>query len=359
MVLRGRFPVVALAAFGVLGSSACASSSSFVTRDEYVALQERVEEVERTNGRLRIQLRDAEDKIYLLEDRVESARINALRTPGVWVDPRQRAVQRPPSGTQTPITSAPSPVYRSPVTQAGPPPNAHIDPLAPPSDLPVVSAAPAAPAVSGSGEQVADGGYEVEEAVIDMARYEERFGGEPGGARPTVSSSASPASAPVAVRTAQPPVDVGGHRLPVSSDSENRVVRAEQASEPVEGRTSREVYEAAIEQFNRAEYPDALASLDSFMGMNPAVDYMDNALFWTGECYYGLGQYAQALSYFQRVVSEFPNGNKVPDSMLKIALTHERLSDPNAAREALQRVVDVYPTTPAAERAAERLRALQ
>lgn len=357
MVLRGRFSVVALAAFGVLGSSACASSASFVTRDEYVALQERVEDVERTNGRLRIQLRDAEDKIYLLEDRVESARINALRTPGVWVDPRQRAVQRPPAGTQTPITSAPSPVFRSPVTQAGPPPNPHIDPLAPPSDLPVVSAAPAVAAATRAETSAPDEGYEVEEAVIDMARYEERFGGEPGGARPASSSSRS--SATVATRTAVPPVDVGGHRLPVSGDSDNRVVRAEPADPVEEGRSSREVYEAAIEQFNRAEYPAALASLDSFMGMNPAVDYMDNALFWTGECYYGLGQYAQALSYFQRVVSEFPNGNKVPDSMLKIALTHERLDDPNAAREALQRVVDVYPTTPAAERAAERLRALQ
>lgn len=359
MLLRRRPLVVAFGLAALSGTGACASQAQYVTHDQYSELQSRVEEVERANGRLRIQLRDAEDKIYLLEDRVESARINAARTTAVWIDPRERAV-RP--GTQAPVTSSASPVYRSPVTQVGPPPNAHIDPLAPPRDLPVVSAGGVAPAAA----VPASAAPAEEEVVIDMAAYHERFGDEPGGDRAGSSSSSSSsttsgggASGSTPTRRPQPPVDVGAHRLPVAAaePTGNRVVAP--SEQDIERLSPRQVYERAIEEFNDARYEEAIGSLNEFLGMGPAVDYMDNALFWMGECYYGLGQYGQALGYFQRVVSEYPNGNKVPDSMLKIALTQERLEDPTAARDALQRVVDVYPTTPAAQRAAERLRALQ
>jgi tol-pal system protein YbgF len=99
--------------------------------------------------------------------------------------------------------------------------------------------------------------------------------------------------------------------------------------------------------------------LSAFVATAPEADYMDNALFWMGECHYGMGDYPQALSYFQRVVSEYPDGNKVVDSLLKVALSHERLEQPEQAVEVLSVLVETYPSTDAARRATERLRALQ
>ena len=99
--------------------------------------------------------------------------------------------------------------------------------------------------------------------------------------------------------------------------------------------------------------------MERFLASNPEADYMDNALFWIGECHYGLGDYSESIRFFQRVVSEYPDGNKVPDSLLKVALTYERLNDIANAREVLVVLVETYPTTEAARRATERLRELQ
>jgi tol-pal system protein YbgF len=214
-----------------------------------------------------------------------------------------------------------------------------MDPLAAPQDLPVFSMEPDAP-----------------EVVIDMAVYAERFNDEP-----TLSTDTATTS-----RQAPPPVNVGSHRLSTpraettvaAADRNNRVVLPTAGNDD-NARTPRQVYDAALEQFNNADYQGALISLSQYVEMGASPDYLDNAYFWIGESHYGLGQYNRALASFQRVVSDFPNGNKVPDSLLKIALTHERMSQQGEARETLRMLVDTYPTTNAAERAAERLRALQ
>jgi tol-pal system protein YbgF len=193
----------------------------------------------------------------------------------------------------------------------------------------------------------------VEEVVIDQAAFDARFGTETASAAPAPSSSRSPSVTPT--RRAQPPVDVGSHRLPTSDGDDNRPVRPDDR----DSQTPLAVYQQAVEEFNSAQYAEALSSLNTFVASGPEADYMDNALFWMGECLYGLGRYSEALGFFQRVVSEYPDGNKVPDSLLKEALTYERLDNAPRAREILATLVETYPTTDAADRAQQRLRDLE
>lgn len=363
MVVRRPLPALLLSAVA-LCAGGCAEREAYVTQDALAELTTRVADLERDNGRLRVQLRDAEEHLFLLEDRVESARIAAASRPNARMDDARVRFGRQATSV-TPSTQSAAP-FRAPVTSGGAPPRPDIDPLARPSHLPVVSVGPNAPAPAAPS---ADAGSD--ETVIDMSLYVERFGDEPSLPQParastssrpasTASSSAGSvaAAAPASERRPQPPVDTQGMRLPSRADDENRALApADDASG--DGLTSRQVYQSALDAFNAADYSASLASLHRFVEMGPDPDYMDNALFWMGECHYGLGQYDQAITHFQRVVSEFPNGNKVPDSLLKVALTHERMSQPEEAIEALRLVVDTYPTTHAAERAAERLRALQ
>ena len=344
-----------------LCSTGCAERTAYVTEDTVAALTARVADLERDNGRLRVQLRDAEEHLFLLEDRVDSARIAAASRPNARMDSARVRFGRQASNA-TPSTSSPAPFRASAAANASPP-RPDIDPLARPNHLPVVAVGPAAPVeVRVEGDAIVmDGGEQGEgETVIDMSVYVDRFGDEPSLPAP---ASASPTTrvavaAPPAERRPQPPVDTRGMRLPTESDDAGNRPVAPEAEEGDE-RTPRQVYQGALDAFNAADYSGSLASLHRFVGLGPAEDYMDNAYFWMGECHYGLGQYDQAITYFQRVVSEFPQGNKVPDSLLKVALTHERLAQSDEAIEALRLVVDTYPTTHAAERAAERLRALQ
>jgi tol-pal system protein YbgF len=128
---------------------------------------------------------------------------------------------------------------------------------------------------------------------------------------------------------------------------------------PASNQSGLAIYRRALDEFNGGEYERSIESLREFIASGPEDDYMDNALFWLGECHYGLGRYQDALASFQQVVSSYPDGNKVPDSLLKVALTYERLSNDSSAREVLSVLVDTYPSTDAARRAEERLRALQ
>lgn len=314
--------------------SACGAQDA-VTTSDLDQLQTRLEELERTNGRLHIRLQDTEERLFLLQDRVEANRINMAR--------------RDTQSIQRLRAERPTVRYQSPVTSAAPPPRPDIDPLVP--NLPVQRLGPA---TSPQAEE------EMEEVVIDQAAFDARFSHETttASAAPTRSRSRSSAPTP----RAQPPVDVGSHRLPTSDDS-NRPVRPSSDSSSSGSSSAslspRQIYDNAVEQFNAAEYADALTTLNEFVMTGPEPDYMDNALFWMGECLYGLGRYTEALGFFQRVVSEYPDGNKVPDSLLKEALTYERLQNDSRAREILATLVETYPTTDAADRAQQRLRDLE
>lgn len=330
-----------------------------VSEDDLLAMQERIEELERDAGRSQMVIEEMEERIFLLQDRVEANRIAVDRRHDVEYVRSTVNIGpgAPASAPRTRVSVAP--------TASAPPPYPDIDPLA---GLPVVSVAPAggtaAVAVAPAEEEV--------ELVITNETLEQRYG--PGGAGANAENMGGARSAvprvgsrstPQPGLVAQPPVDVGGATLPVVPvDSSGRAVQSSQATvaaaAPLAPTTSpRGLYDRALDQFNGGQYAEALQSLTSFVDSAPAPDYMDNALFWMGECYYGLGQYSDALGYFQRVVSEYPDGNKVPDSLLKVALSYERLNNVESAREVLSVVLDTYPSTDAARRAQERLQTLQ
>ncbi len=325
-----RRTALAAATSGLLALGACASSDA-VTHNDLDELGNRLAEMERTNGRLRIRLQDTEERLFLLQDRVEANRINvARRDTQSYRDVRERA----PTAM---VVEGTARRYQSPVTSAAPPPFPDVDPLVP--SLPITRLGPDdAPAQPFVAPPSAD----MDEVVIDQEAFDARFGGS--GSSTSVASAGS-------TRRPQPPVDVGSHRLPTSDDS-NRAVAPGSAASPLE------IYREAVEQFNAAEYATALSTLNTFVASGPEADYMDNALYWMGECLYGLGRYNEALGYFQRVANEYPDGNKVPDSLLKEALTFERLSNTQRATSVLTTLVETYPTTDAAERARQRLRDL-
>jgi tol-pal system protein YbgF len=164
-------------------------------------------------------------------------------------------------------------------------------------------------------------------------------------------------------RKALPPVVTNGDRLPaLSQEAAPVAARASAetapAAAPLDG-SPLVVYRTSLDAFNQGRYADAKAGLQKFVASGPADDYLDNAYFWLGECAYGEGRYDDALGLFQKVVSEYADGNKVPDALLKVALSYERLQQLDRTKEVLAQLAATYPSTDAARRATERMRALQ
>ncbi len=114
---------------------------------------------------------------------------------------------------------------------------------------------------------------------------------------------------------------------------------------------SQQMYRCGLSLVYARRYYEAIQVFQEFLRYYPQSSLADNALYWTGECYYAQKQYHIALSYFQRILFEYPHGNKVPDAMLKIALSHMSLKQYGEGCRVLNDLIYRYPNSEPARKA--------
>jgi tol-pal system protein YbgF len=107
-------------------------------------------------------------------------------------------------------------------------------------------------------------------------------------------------------------------------------------------------YEAALALVNARQYDRALDALAAFLVKYPDHPYADNAMYWRGECYFAKGDYLHASEQFEGTVTRFPAGNKAPDALLKLGMSHQKLGNPAKAKECFDRLAHAYPQSEAA-----------
>lgn len=109
-----------------------------------------------------------------------------------------------------------------------------------------------------------------------------------------------------------------------------------------------EAYANAYSMFKSGRYDAAKEEFRKFLKAFPDSEYSDNAQFWIGECEYFQGRYEEAIIEYEAVIQNYPKGNKVPNALLKQALSFLKLGDTSSAKFLLQGVIKDYPnTTPA------------
>jgi tol-pal system protein YbgF len=109
-------------------------------------------------------------------------------------------------------------------------------------------------------------------------------------------------------------------------------------------------YDAALALVTAHKYPAALDALAAFVVRWPDHPYADNAMYWRGECYFALGDYAHAAEQFEGVLTRFPAGNKAPDALLKLGMCAQRTGDAARAKDLFAHLAHDYPDSPAARR---------
>jgi tol-pal system protein YbgF len=107
-------------------------------------------------------------------------------------------------------------------------------------------------------------------------------------------------------------------------------------------------YDAALSLVTAHKYPAALEALAAFLVRWPDHPYADNAMYWRGECYFALGDYAHAAEQFDGVLQRFPAGNKAPDALLKLGMCAARTGDTTRAKDLFSRLARDYPQSAAA-----------
>jgi tol-pal system protein YbgF len=114
------------------------------------------------------------------------------------------------------------------------------------------------------------------------------------------------------------------------------------------GLTTQEQYDRAFEQLRQANYADAETSFKTFIDKNPKDKLTDNAKYWYGETLYVRGQFDAAAVAFADAYQQNPQGQKAPDSLLKLALSLAALNKTPDACVTLSELKVKYPHTDAA-----------
>lgn len=174
-------------------------------------------------------------------------------------------------------------------------------------------------------ERVVPEGAEYEDIVISEDKKRAYFG----------KSSTPAQAAPASGRTLRPYENVTDEKLPGMG----------QAEAPVSPMLS---YQEGIDLYRQGKFVEARAKFEKFLATKPEESYVDNALYWIGECFYGEGFFHEAAEHFHRIIKAYPNANKVPDALLKVSLTYQKLGRLDSAQEMLRYLMDAFPGTEAA-----------
>jgi tol-pal system protein YbgF len=142
------------------------------------------------------------------------------------------------------------------------------------------------------------------------------------------------------------PIPQVSERLPVAPLPDASV--ATRAREPGNPEKGNDPYLVAIDLVRRRDFGAALGALSAFLRDHPGDERVGRAQFWRGEVLFAQRQYADALSAFESALSREPQGEKAPDSLLKIGLCHKRLGAPERARAAMRQLKTQFPQSHAA-----------
>lgn len=117
-----------------------------------------------------------------------------------------------------------------------------------------------------------------------------------------------------------------------------------------------ERYREALSLLHKRQFGSAVRAFDRFLVEHGSHPYADNALYWKGEALYAQRQYDQSARTFELLLKSFPGSSKIPDALLKLGMSQERLGKPQQAARLYAKLQKDYPTSVAAQRAPRRNR---
>ena len=145
-------------------------------------------------------------------------------------------------------------------------------------------------------------------------------------------------AAPVAAAGAAPPANVTPPITPVVAAA------AEQRT-----------YDAALEQFKRADYSGAVTSFTGFVRTYPQSALAPSAQYWIGNAQFARKDYRAAIAAQRALITQYPDNSKVPDALLNIGSAQSELGDNAGARKTLEELIAKHPQSEAAGKAKQRL----
>jgi tol-pal system protein YbgF len=116
-----------------------------------------------------------------------------------------------------------------------------------------------------------------------------------------------------------------------------------------------QLYDQPAQDLTQGRYGLALQGFREFLRRYPAVELSDNAQYGIGECFFAQAAFDSAEVEYAKVESLYPQGDKVPAALYKLALSRDRQGKAQLTTKTLEDLVKRYPNSGEAQLARERL----
>ncbi|MCI0484017.1 MAG: tetratricopeptide repeat protein, partial [candidate division NC10 bacterium] len=80
-----------------------------------------------------------------------------------------------------------------------------------------------------------------------------------------------------------------------------------------------EIYDMAINEYTRGDFPAAIAHLRTYLAAKPHSAQKPKALYLLGESLYSQREYTDALLQFETILQDYPQSPEIPRALLKSA----------------------------------------
>jgi tol-pal system protein YbgF len=109
----------------------------------------------------------------------------------------------------------------------------------------------------------------------------------------------------------------------------------------------KQLYETAYGYLLQRDYGAAEAAFDDFLRRHPNDPLAGNAQYWLGESLYVRGQYRAAANAFLKGYQSYAKSAKAPESLLKLAMSLQRLGQKEAACSSFGELATKFPNVAA------------
>ena len=106
---------------------------------------------------------------------------------------------------------------------------------------------------------------------------------------------------------------------------------------------ARDLYDAAVRQFQRGSYETARSGLDEFLARFPSHELAPDAQYYRAETFAEAGDLDTALEEYARVLELYPNSRRAPTALYKSGRIELERGNTDDARTFFNRVVQGYP----------------
>jgi tol-pal system protein YbgF len=115
------------------------------------------------------------------------------------------------------------------------------------------------------------------------------------------------------------------------------------------------LYQNALRDYNTGKYDLARQEFSDYIRNFPTNDLASNAQFYLGEIAYAQGDYKDAISAYDNVLTNFPHSFKLADSLLKKGMAEQELGLKSSAMRDFRDVLRRFPGSDASRRAQAKL----